>query len=83
MLLVPITPYGDIQWDKIFEVESLESWSEGLNERIGKNGGHNRYWIVSPKRVEYSERNGKLIMKYIACERNLDNNAFRLLEFPN
>jgi hypothetical protein len=83
MLLVPITPSGYIDWGQIFEVESLESWSEGLNKRIEQNGGNNRYWVMSPKRIEYSDGKGKVIMKYAACEQNPDDKAFRLLEFPN
>jgi hypothetical protein len=83
MLLVPVTPYGDIQWGQTFEVESLESWSEGLNKRIEQNGGNDRYWVVSPTRIEHSDAKGKVIMKYIACEQNPDNKAYRLLEFLN
>jgi hypothetical protein len=83
MLLVPISPSGYVQWGQVFEVESLESWSAGLNKRMEQKGDQNRYWMVSPKRIEYLDGKGIVIMKYIACEQNPDNNAYQLLEFPN
>lgn len=79
MFLVPTTPYGENQWNKVFEVTSLNEWADARNIRMEETGISHRYWVVTPARVEYCDGGGKLIMKYIACEKD----PFRLLEIPS
>ncbi|MEI9961629.1 MAG: hypothetical protein WDM76_11005 [Limisphaerales bacterium] len=53
--------WGDIKWDDVREVESLESFAEKMNKRVMQIGSKRpTHWIDSPHMITVTSIEGKL-----------------------
>jgi hypothetical protein len=52
--------WGDIKWDDVSEVESLESFAEKMNKRVMQIGSKRpTYWVDSPHMITTTSIDGK------------------------
>jgi hypothetical protein len=77
MKLVPKTKYGEIEWHKIVEAQSLEAFVKDKNENLHKFLGKPvmRYFLTGSNVIEHVGPNGILIETFHPCE----TNPFRLI----
>lgn len=63
--------YGDIKWDEIKEVESLESFVEKINKRVMEMGSKRpTHCVESLNKITVTEWDGTLKGTFHICEEN-------------
>jgi hypothetical protein len=60
--------WGDIKWDDVREVESLESFAEEMNKRVMQIGSKRpTHWIDSPYAITVTASDGKSSGTWNVC----------------
>lgn len=69
--------YGDIKWDKRIEVDSLESYSDRMNQRVLEMGSKRpTHYVVDTHSIMVTEWDGKEKGTYHICS---DDKPYRIL----
>lgn len=71
LLLVEQTLHGELLWDEVFEVSSLQEYVDQMNKNIRAAGvDHDSFAVASQREVIYRDGHGRIVRRFKVCQSN-------------